>query len=354
MNKSSGLAKIVKIIDIKPILNCDNIECVQVLGWSVVCNKKDNFKKDDLAIYFCIDTLFDPEFEPTKFLNNKPLKTKKIRNQISQGLLAPLTWLNDFGIDEKSIKENDDVTNIMKVKKYVHSEEKDLYKEQSLPFSLFVPKTDEIRFQNFKQIGFDIEEQDTKDNISFKKDENIVITQKYDGSSATYIYNENKFSMCSRNFTIEKDSNKVGPYYTEIEKKYNIEKNLTLYCQENKINIALQGEIYGDKINSNRMGISKGKILFAVFNIYDIDNKQYLNYNNMIKITEILKLETVKLIYYGKASQDIINKEKLMELAESQKYESGNLAEGIVIKSDDARRISFKVISNKYLLKYNL
>lgn len=47
----------------------------------------------------------------------------------------------------------------------------------------------------------------------------------------------------------------------------------------------------------------------------------------------------------------------LLDLANSQKYPTNQVCEGIVVKTDSVKpfeRISFKVISNHYLLKYNL
>jgi hypothetical protein len=45
------------------------------------------------------------------------------------------------------------------------------------------------------------------------------------------------------------------------------------YCEENNYSIAVQGEIYGQKINNNRLKEKEFK--FKVFNIYDIMLKIY-------------------------------------------------------------------------------
>src|ERR1700744_5266369 len=112
------MAQIVRIEKISPIEKADKIELATVLGWNVV-TKKDEFKIDDLAIYFTIGSILDPDNADVKFLNNKPLKTKRILGIISQGLLGPLSWLNYYGIESKDFKEGDDVTTQMKVKKFV-------------------------------------------------------------------------------------------------------------------------------------------------------------------------------------------------------------------------------------------
>jgi RNA ligase (TIGR02306 family) len=105
-----NLASVQKIVDIQPIEGADAIEKVQVLGWWVV-TKKGEYKVGDLCSYIQIDTIV-PEKEEFEFLrkSNFRVKTIKLRQQISQGLIVPLPtgkW-----------KEGDDLTEILGVKKY--------------------------------------------------------------------------------------------------------------------------------------------------------------------------------------------------------------------------------------------
>jgi hypothetical protein len=367
MNNDIKLATIVKITDIKEIKDMDNIELAYVLGWQVIIKKADNLKIDDLAIYFCIDSLFDKDYERTKFLSNKPLKTRKIKGILSQGLLVPLLWLKDFNVDVKSFKDGDNVTSLMQVKKFIHCEEQKIYEnvtslmqvkkfihceEQKIyenglnEYPSNIPKTGEPRIQNFKLKNFE----EKSDEFIFKEKETMIITQKFDGTSCSFIY-DNNFKICGRNYEIDRNDQKS--YYNEINKKYDIEKNLSEYCITNNISIALQGELCGDKINANRLGFKSGERDYYIFNIYDITNSNYLDYDNIKEISDKLGLKRVKLLYFGEFNKDLLNKDKLMELAEKQIYDSGFICEGIVVKINP-RRISFKVISNKYLLKYKL
>ena len=64
------------------------------------------------------------------------------------------------------------------------------------------------------------------------------------------------------------------------------------------------------------------------------------------------------ILYRGK-NNNIIDKtqsvETLLSYVETIEYDKGNPAEGIVIRTNTCSpRISFKVISNKYLLKHKL
>ena len=98
MNIERKLASIVRIADIQPIPGADAIEVATVKGWKVVV-KKNEYKVDDVAVYYEIDSFLPikPEFEflrksSYKRLSNGDegfrLKTIKLRGQISQGLLT--------------------------------------------------------------------------------------------------------------------------------------------------------------------------------------------------------------------------------------------------------------------------
>ena len=68
----------------------------------------------------------------------------------------------------------------------------------------------------------------------------------------------------------------------------------------------------------------------------------------------MMKLPVVREVFRGvfDATFDLVT---LMTMAENQEYAEGLPAEGIVIKTIEGEpRITFKVISNLYLLKYRL
>ena len=320
-------ATIVSITSLTSIPEADKIETARVLGWDVVV-KKGDFQVGDLAIYFTIDSLLsNPE---ASFLEGKPLKTKKLRGQISQGLLSQLSWLGDL-----KVVEDEDVTEILGVTKYIQKEESHLFHgankdKRESDYHPGVPKTDEHRLQGIMK----------KINMTGRR---AVVTQKYDGTSTTFVF-DGSFNVYGRNYQIPKDAPKGQESYWAMEKKYDIQKKMEQLDQR----FAIQGECVGPKINNNRLGLKE--VDFFVFNIYDLENHKYLQHDKVMKITEQLGLKHVPVIHEGE-----IDVTKLMELADSQVYFTGTVCEGIVVKScDDGPRISFKVISNNYLLKYKL
>lgn len=344
MDIDRTLASIVKITHVNPIENADAIELATVLGWNVVV-KKHEFKVGDLGIYFSIDSVLDISKQYSLFLAGKPLKTKKIRGVISQGLLGPLEWLKEHNLNINDFKEGDDVTKLLNVIKYIHPTEEYIYNVNEngrSPFPSFVPKTDEERVQNIPE------------KLERLKNKLIVITKKFDGTSSTFVFNGNnqedkKFMICSRNNAIINVGEKNNLHFFEIEKKYNLKEKMDKLNR----NIAIQGEICGPKINCNRLKMKENDLF--VFNIYDIDSRKYLLWDEVLVIVKELGLKTVNVVYNGLMKEEWLKLPNLLDLADSQKYDCGDLCEGIVLKTDDPfGRISFKVISNKFLLKHNL
>lgn len=334
------LAQIVKVDKIEAVEGADRIQAAHVLGWELVV-KKDEFRPGDLAIYFSIGSILDVTNPNTSFLEGKPLRTKKIRGIISQGLLGPLTWLKDYGVDPANVKEGDDVTAKMQVKKWVPIDEKEIYSAETdnerAPFPWYVPRTDEERIQNMTR------------HLQKFADQPIVLTQKFDGTSCTYVYSQDKFMTCSRNNVLLRETEMSRPYL-EIAKRY----DLAVKMAGLKRNLAIQGEIIGPKINANRH--KTNEIEYYVFNVYDIDAKLYLGYDDIMDITQKLGLKMVDLVYRGIMKSEWLNVKTLLELANAQKYSTGQIAEGLVLKLDQKAgpKLSCKIISNNYLIKYGL
>ncbi len=363
------LASIVRIDALLPIQGADRIVVAEIVGWKCVVNK-DDFKVGDLAVYYCEDSipnLEDPNLQFLKDKGIKRIKIMKLRGVVSQGLLGPLKWLEGKVPDISQVKEGDDVTEILQVKKYVRAEEMEQYNgynKQGKMLSEFtehfpkeVPKTDENRLQGNLKYLYDIVGRD------------IVITRKEDGCSCTFVFNAGKFSVCGRNFTWLEGNLNSGHYF-HIEKKYKVGENMTALAR----NIGIQGEVIGPKVNGNKMNLTE--LDFEVFNIFDIDTKQYLDYDQVSQICATLKLKQVPLLYSGKTEDLplIVDNVKttfgalsvdmeanikrilagFIEMSNNLDYAKNIPAEGLVTKTNDnGRRISFKVISNRFSLKHS-
>lgn len=374
------LASIQKIVDIQPIIGADNIEVVQILGWKCVA-KKGEFQIGDLCVYFEIDSILpegDKRFdfmESTRFR----VRTRKFRKQISQGLAMPLNLFPEI----KKPKLDDDATKLLKVIKYEDPDEKIILDQKSdksfikklvlsnpfltrlfgrffvktsKKFPSFIPKTDETRIQ----VIFETVKPLFDNTVWY-------ITKKMDGSSGTFYYNQGVTGIASRNVSIYKgkkyqfvekffDGRNI---YLDVNTKYNITEKLAKFCRDNKRNLAIQGEICGPNIQGNRIGLTQ--ITFYVFNIYDIDKKQYVNFLELEHIVEELDLTLVPVLEESVVFGRDTTLEYFLDYVKTVKYNTG-YAEGIVIRpveeslveNNRLSRVSFKVINPEYLLKYNL
>lgn len=331
------LASVVKILDIQPIAGADAIEIATVKGWKVVV-KKNEFKVNDLAVYYEIDSFLPvtPQFEflrksSYKKMNDKEgfrLKTIKLKGQLSQGLLTPIPK----GLLVPA-QEGDDLTELLGIVKYEPPIPAELSGEIKGSFPSFIPKTDEVRIQNFEsEVGISI------------ANERVYITEKVDGTSFTCYVKDGEFGVCGRNWELkETEGNSLWRMANKLKLR---EKLLSL-----KRNIAFQGELFGSGINGNWYKLNDHQLMF--FTGYDIDNQKRLPFNELLNIFEVLELSSVPVIDYVTKIPDGTQAEiveYLLLYAESNSMINPDVEnEGIVVRGLE-KEFSFKAISNKWLL----
>jgi len=331
------LASVVKVLDIQPIAGADAIEVATVKGWKVVV-KKNEFKVGDLAVYYEIDSFLPvtPQFEflrksSYKKMNDKEgfrLRTVKLKGQLSQGLLTPIPK----GLLVPA-KEGDDLTELLGIIKYEPPIPAELAGEIKGSFPSFIPKTDEVRIQNFEsEVGIPL------------ANERVYITEKIDGTSFTCYVKDGEFGVCGRNWELKETE---GNSLWRMANKLNLrEKLLSL-----KRNIAFQGELFGSGINGNWYKLNDHQLMF--FTGYDIDNQKRLPFNELLNIFEVLELSSVPVIDYVTKIPDGTQAEiveYMLLYAESNSHINDAVEnEGIVVRGLE-KEFSFKAISNKWLL----
>ena len=335
MTTERKLASVVKIADIQPIAGADAIVVATVRGWKVVV-KKDEFKVGDLAVYFEIDSFLPirPQFEFLRKSSYKRmgsvegfrLKTIRLRGQISQGLLTPIPE----GISNP--KEGDDLTEALDVVKYEPPIPAQLAGKIKGTFPSFIPKTEEIRIQNFEsEVGFS------------PVGERAYVTEKLDGTSFTCYFNNGVFGVCGRNWELsETDDNSL----------WRMAKMLELKDKMTKLgkNIALQGELIGAGINGNLYGLSDHKLFF--FTGYDIDKGRRMFFDELEWVLFGLQLQMVPVLEkYGFVIPNETNiVDYMLKYAEGKSVLNMEVdREGVVVRGLE-REFSFKAISNTYLL----
>ena len=403
---------------VKEHTNADRLELVSIGGWQCI-SKKGDFKPGEMCIFFEIDSLLPirPEFEflrqysyvQKEWLKDLVpngegfrLKTVKLRQEISQGLVIPIpkddvqlqriiedvyasTLLNEEdGLTPLDVLLDMDLSEHFGVIKYDPPEKiisARMGGRRRGRFPSFIPKTDQERIQNidYRQL---LE--------AIKLDDSFEVTQKMDGSSITCFYlrddspladeKYNGLGICSRNIYLKHKADDVSPevgdnVFVQTVFHTGLHEAIEKLSHELGFDIAVQGELIGEGIQDNLHGITGYDI--HVFDIFHINQQKYLKPIDRIEVIE-------KLVRYGfkgkhvtwvgdlnishvfsqatsipfeDIKQGIVEpthedmgkiRQYFLDMA-SFKLDNGNPNEGIVLKSH-FRDFSFKAVSNEYLL----
>jgi RNA ligase (TIGR02306 family) len=316
------------------------IELAIVDSWKVVVAKNVGHKVGDMVVYCEIDSFLPirDEFEFLRKTSYKKmgdqegfrLKTIKMRGQVSQGLILPIVVLNppDTNIYVTPF-EGLDVTEMLEIVKYEPPIPAELSGKVKGLFPSFLRKTDEERVQNL-----------TKEYEQYKSlGRKFYVTEKLDGSSATFYYNDGVFGVCSRNLELLETE---GNTFWKVARELDLENKM----RDFGVNISLQGELIGEGIQGNPYKIKGQTVKF--FNLFDIDLQVYHSLAHLDRALGIMGLKMVPIVDEFFELPDTI--ETLLRYAEDKSVLNPKFdREGVVIRSND-RTISFKVISNKFLL----
>lgn len=388
------LASIVKISKVSPIENADRLEVVEMegKGWRVV-TQKNEFHVGDIGCYFEIDSFLDDSDARYAFLKDRCLKkfvskcgnvirqgirikTCKLRGVVSQGIVMPISDFPEIaycckggeikgdGTDTIALESDNgqfvlqpllgaDVTRLLKVEHYDEVKEQ-LQPTMGNPISgdamgkfptTWMPRSDEERVQN---LG---------DWFKTMKGRRWEVTCKHDGTSCTIAYSpsidrENPEIVCSRNLRLKHESaNGTIPIYWQMAEKYNVLDALKdIYWVTNGTEFMIQGEIVGPGIQKDRN--KENEIKFLCFRMWNITKQKFVTTDETVRICKKYNIPHVQIIdddfpFFDK----ITTMEEALKFAEG-KTEEGNEREGVVLKTcDDGEYASFKIVSNKYLLK---
>lgn len=343
------LVTVKQVTEIRPIPDADAIECAIIGGgWPVVV-KKGEFKVGDSGVYFEIDSFLPAEDERFAFLLPRKstfedregirIKTMKLRGQISQGLFMPLanfpevqTVVNESFSDLEDL----DMSGLVGVVKWEPKIPACLAGQVKGLFPVFIYKTDQERVQNLVNEVF-------VDNA----DSEFEITMKLDGSSGTFYYRAGEVGVCSRNLELKVNEENADNTFIKLFHDLGLRSALEQIGE----NVAIQAEVMGPGVQGNREQLKTH--MMYVFNIFDIDNRKYLS-----PFARKLFMETLyRNGFTGKHVPVISEKSKLPanNIDDLLAYAEGPsithpIREGHVYKRTDGQ-FSFKVISNKFLLK---
>lgn len=331
------MATIRKIDALTPIEGADKIEVATVGGWKVVC-QKGLYNVGDLAVYFEIDSWLPHTLAPflTKAgqypkvfegVEGERLKTIRLRGQLSQGLLMPLE--EACKNIESELFEGLDVTVPLGVLKWEKAIPAQLAGQVKGNFPTLIPKTDQERVQNLvKEVNA------AKESMLW-----FEVTEKLEGSSMTVYKIGDVFGVCSRNLDLKRDEN--NSFW-----KVAIENDIERKIMGLPYDVAIQGELIGPGVQGNIYGLSK--LEFHVFDCYHIGAGKYFEPAARREFVDSLELKHVPVIDKG---VNLGTVEEILEMAEGKSVlNPSQEREGIVFK-ETGGGMTFKAISNSYLIK---
>ncbi|MFA6034633.1 MAG: RNA ligase (ATP) [Myxococcota bacterium] len=323
-------ATVAKVISVTRHPNADALDVITVLGWQCVA-KIGEFRPGDLVAYVFIDSVMPDRSEFAFLGSSRRVKTRMIRGELSQGICFPMSIVPEGAPHA----EGDDLTELLGVTHYEKPIPAVLGAKSKGDFPSFVPKTDEPMIQSCAEVLGELE------GLPY------YITEKANGSSTTVFFNQGVFGVCSRNFEIENDGRNT---YWAVAGRHGLEGRF----HEMGRNLAVQAELVGPGIQKNELGLKQHELF--VFNVYDIDSRRILGYAPMMEVVGKLGLPSVRLIEQGDSFG--YDMQTLLKMAAGIYEGTKNRREGIVVRplepvySNVLRtRLSFKVLSNEYLVK---
>lgn len=389
INDKRALAYTARCGKIERIEGADNIELMSVLGWKVIV-KIGEFHEGDLCVYFEIDSKL-PAKEWSEFMAYKKYKVKTMKlgkfGVISQGLALPVSVFDVDIPDEEGV----DVTELLGVTyaveednarkgngdpnakyKAMASRKPHIFKkpwarwmmrrawgrkvmffffgkkkDKPLAFPThfpFVHKTDEERCENLVNVV-----------LGYKNP--LIVTEKLDGTSSTYILerlkkNKFEFYVLSRNVrqkTPDQECYHEKNIYWDMAFKYNVEEKLKEYLEANPElkYVCIQGESVGS-VQGNPLKLKEDDLYIFNFirsdvgRLSSIDGQKVVNEMGMkwvpILDTEYMMPNDMEEFKQFATAKSVVNPDVLRE--------------GIVLR-DPTNDFSFKNVSREYLLKHN-
>ena len=254
------LASIQIIDNLKPIEGKDRILQATILGWSLIVGK-DDFKVGDKCVYIEVDSVLDPNnpvFEQARKRSNR-IKTIKMAGIYSQGIAYPLSAFN-MNPDRYSV--GDDVTDILKIKKYdPQAEEEEKLNVSTKPVKKYpqflmrwawfrklvlpskrqqrgfpteyISRTDEIRCQNCPEVLIYKEPVVTTEKIDGCLTGDTMITTSEGQKRISYLFNHQEENP----YVLSYNEDKGICEFKKVLEFHKIKKTRDIY----KIGIAFRG-----------------------------------------------------------------------------------------------------------------
>lgn len=384
------MAYVARIGKIEPIENADKIEVATVDGWRVVVAKVDNFQVGDQCVYIEIDSKVPDDNPKFAFLKDRKYKVKtiKLRGQISQGLIMPMSILPQ-GVyeDHQPVDELLGIKKIEEQKPIVNKSNEDRLKNahpslmkkkwfkrmmryawfRKLVFKFLIPKKKPTSFPKGIFEGVAVTDEERCENMPWVLQDKspFVVTLKIDGTSTTVVLDRRKRKedlwVCSRNVrqtdinaknyhSVEGDTN----VYWQVVNKYNIVEFLRAMCERFDLQwAAIQGETAGVSEGGAKIQGDPhkfGELRFFGFNLV-FDGRGRLESTEGAALCKEYGIDWVPIVDTNFILPDTMEEFKAQATGPCEAQGAKGLREGYVYRKVGDPTFSFKNVSREYLLK---
>lgn len=391
INDKRALAYVAEIAEIRPIPDYDRVEHARVNGWWVIVSKADNFQPGDKCVYFEVDSHVPMDDERFAFLEKRHynIKTLKMCKVFSQGLIMPISAFPEIPADSPI---NTDVTDILHIT-YAVAEDNQRKASKVDPNAKYMSMKARHRkfFQNklvkklwrypwFRKTcflflgkkkdnpkGFPTNfpyvhktDEERVENMPWVLEDKspLIVTEKLDGTSCTYILERLKrgkfeFYVSSRNVrqlrpdqVCYHDSN----IYWELAQKYDIENKMKQFLIEHPDiqYVCIQGEGVGS-VQGNPLRIHDNKLF--VFNMITSDEGRWNSLDGRKVVSDDWGIPWVPILDEAFTLPDDMEEFKAYATAKSV-VNPEVMREGVVLRNPKTG-LSFKNVSREYLMKHN-
>lgn len=338
------LATVETITEISPIADADAIVKARVRGWDVVV-KIGEFQPGDPAVYFEVDSMLDVEDERFAFLaprgvrtdadgnTGHVLKTARLRGQYSQGLALPLSVFPELA---DIVQPGDDVTDLLGVRIWSPPIPASLSGRVLGPKPSWFPTTDEERIQNFPGI--------------LAASAIWVATEKIDGSSMSVYVDgpAGDAGVCGRNWNL---AHVEGNTLWALALRHDLHARIAADSLGQRV--AVQGEAYGEGIQGNPLKLRGHH--FAAYALH-VDGRE-IPRGDWPEWLRALSVPVHDLPYPATIDEALAQVDGLTSALADRPAEGivWRAADGATVQMPDGSRArgSWKVVSNRYLLKHD-
>lgn len=323
---STHRINVVRINELRPHGNADNLELTTIEGWQCAVRKGD-FKVGDLAVYIEPDYVVDVTRAEFMFLdkdNGKParIRAKRLRGEVSYGLLIPCDSFH---------AEGDDVMDYYGITRY----------EPPVSVGRGGNAVSKEHWPVVYQSKFDLENLQRVADM-FRDDEVVVVTEKIHGANARYVWQDDTLHIGSRSQWLQSGDNSWWHRAAT--------KEIADMCR-GMPGVVFYGEVFGD-VQSLKYGCRMGEVKFALFAALS-PTGMWVEQEPLIKLAAAYGVAFAPVLYTGAFDMG-----RIKALAEEDSAvpgaPKGHMREGVVIvprfERHDHRygRVAAKFVSTRY------